>query len=233
MVPDRVHELLDDICDLLSIVVEYPALARRSFARVDLPRLTPAERECLLALYVLGPSLVADVAAVIQRSDGAVRGAVVRLREYQPEHLALETPLDNGATRYELSQAGRRLAEAAWPEQRIKCLLCATYTNRLYAYGGRGAEGRLGPEHVYALQILLAVTCGYARPVAGLARELALDPASVSQGLGWLRERGLADVYGAPKDRRRHVVAVSPAGHEFVMQLLVGLAQISRKDPLR
>src|SRR4051812_34220952 len=131
MVPDRVHALLDDVWRLLTRIVENPALARRSFGHVRVPGLTPVQHECLLALYVLGPSVVPDLAAVLRCSESSVRQGVARLRDYPLGHLAIETPVDNGAKRYELSERGRRVVEHAWPDQRVQRLLCAAEDARI------------------------------------------------------------------------------------------------------
>jgi hypothetical protein len=231
MVPEAAQELLVEVYRLVRKVVEDPALARRSFAHRPVPGLTTrAERECLLALFVLGPSVVTDVAAVVGRSDNTVRNAIRRLREHR-HHYAVERELDNGDTRYEVSGKGSEAVRSAWKDDYRARLLATAFTRRVS--GSAGTDSALGFDDRYAAPILLAVTFRYARTVHSLAMELSLNAASVSQGAECLQRLGLIHMFGDPDDRRHHVISPSHEGHELVFRLVVAAAELVPKRSLQ
>ncbi|MGP4025352.1 MarR family winged helix-turn-helix transcriptional regulator [Actinomadura sp. 3N407] len=78
---------------------------------------------------------------------------------------------------------------------------------------GRVKAAGLGPRHVPAL---MALVLNGPAPVGVLARQMALNPATVSQLVGELQRGGFVERRPDERDRRRMIVSLAEAHREMI-----------------
>ncbi len=84
----------------------------------------------------------------------------------------------------------------------------------------------LRARHVVALTLLRD---SGPRPQAELARVLGIDPTNVVGLLNELETAGLVERRRSPEDRRRHTVALTPAGHDRLAAIEDVLITVERR----
>jgi DNA-binding MarR family transcriptional regulator len=84
----------------------------------------------------------------------------------------------------------------------------------------------LRARHVVALTLLRD---SGQRPQAELARVLGIDPTNVVGLLNELETAGLVERRRSPEDRRRHTVALTPAGHDRLAAIEDVLITVERR----
>jgi DNA-binding MarR family transcriptional regulator len=91
------------------------------------------------------------------------------------------------------------------------------------AYEGSMAPGGLRPRHLIALKLLSEQG---PQVQQGLADALSLDPSNVVGLLNELEDRELVVRRRDPKDRRRHIVELSPLGEDELAVAYVRLGHV-------
>jgi DNA-binding MarR family transcriptional regulator len=113
--------------------------------------------------------------------------------------------------------------EAAAEQQSLPLLEHLARVGRR-AYEGSMAPGGLRPRHLIALKMLSEQG---PQVQQGLAEALSLDPSNVVGLLNELEDRELIVRRRDRKDRRRHIVELSPLGED---ELTVAYARLSRVE---